>query len=377
MNEEKMMILKMLEEGKIDSAEAIKLIDAIASDENNSSDKSSKREHIIDSKKVADTLETVGSTISDTVLNLVEGIKNIDFSSVISGNYETADVNLTKDISSINKAIIDLSSTNGYIRVTPVESDNLMIKVNCKYKAEKISNIDELYNFYIKDNTIKFEPTAKAKNNTVLNLNVLLPNKKYEEIKLYSTNGDLEIDDLDTNLLKLNTTNGQIDTASMTAVETTIRSTNGNLKIENINGTKLDALTSNGRIEIVNANEKFIYAKTTNSGIKADNIRTNNFMAKTTNGRIETTNIDCNILELHTTNGSISSILSDINRDGKYDLSTSFGSISLDKDDLIYDIKDLDKSGSKKILAKDSNYDNSNNKIEINITTTHGSISLL
>ena len=263
MNDERLMILKILEEGKISSKEAIDLIDALEDGKN----KSKTDPNInINSKKITETLESFGNTFTSAMLNIVDGVKNIDLSNFISQNYETDTRNLTEDISQIENPILDISSTNGYVSIDTVEGSNLMAKLEFQYNPEKVANVDTLYNFEIEDNIIKLNPNPDYKSPLRINMNILLPRKQYESLKIKTQNSYISLKKkIDAEGVKLLTQNGKIDLEDVISKEITVNSSNGAISAERIGSSKLDIITTNGKVKVNDFNGEFLYSKTTNT----------------------------------------------------------------------------------------------------------------
>lgn len=369
MNDEKLLILKMLEDGKINSKEAIDLLNALDDSQNSSDTSGTKPKNFT---KVLDGLgSNLAESISDSIASLVNNIKNIDLGPS-SGEFKLLEKNITEDIALMDSPNIDISTLNGFINLEPVDSNKLMIKLEASYRGEENIDIEDLYKLSLENNTIKFEPSLRAKN-TSMSLNILLPKKRYRSSSLESKNSAISIKDLDMDSLKITTTNGNVRMANMSLGDGTVKTSNAKVNIDNIRGNKLDILTSNGTVELARLYEKFIYAKTTNGNIKADKLEAFNIILNTTNGNISTKDTSSNLLDLSSNNGSIASRLPK-NRELQCELSTSFGGLKLDRDDFIYDTKKLDKSNQKLVVGRTKNYNSSSDRTDLVASTSHGSI---
>ena len=99
-------------------------------------------------------------------------------------------------------------------------------------------------------------------------------------------------------------------------------------------------------------------------------------MVKTSNSKIIVEDSDLNLMDLETKNSNINIYLNKETRRNYFDLSTSYGAITLNKNGLLYDINDIENANYKKVVAKDKDYEESLNKTNIKAYTTHGSIAI-
>lgn len=399
MKEEKIMILSMLQEGKITSEEALKLIEALEDGDSKQTSKDKNQKQDFKEEKASkfqfNNLEDIGSDISNALSSMFSGLKDIGNSIGLKG-YETLTSYIDKDVSNIENPILDLKAINGNITVRPWTSPNIVIKVTCQYKNGLFNKDDKFYNFEIENNKVIFSPTHT--NGVNIKLDISIPDKKYEEIILNSTNGKIDIDDLELNTLKCITSNASIDVRDINSIEIELSTKNGRIDIKDSYSKKIDAITSNSGISIeeidcsyinlLTANGK-IYAKdieatsinssTSNSSIEVRDIKSESVDLSTSNGKITFEDFDLKKIKnikLITSNGSINSDLHNVEKEVYFDLETSMGNIALELPDLIYKTNKQANLGLKKIIAHSVNFDEDVDNLKLIASTSNGSIKI-
>lgn len=389
MDDERMMILSMLEEGKITSEEAIKLLDALGENDSNihfetyeeteeniekkNKKNSTTKNFTFQGKKANDFGSNIENLISDMVNNIVN--KSLSFG--LTGTYETVNKKIEKDISNIENPILDFNTINGSIKVEPWDEEKISLDITCAYKKNKSNKEDVPYNFYEEGRVIKFEPTNVK--NTTISLKAKIPNKHYEKIILNTKNGSIKIHGLELDSLSAITKNASITMEDITSLNIYGESTNASIRLKDIESEKVDVLTTNGKIDYKNITSNHTSGQTTNGSIKANNIKSKKAILKTTNGKISCTDIDgeqINELVLSTSNGSIDVSLMNISKMAYFDLETTVGSILLDIPDLVYKVNKKKNFVSKKIIAHTPDFDEDKESFVLKASTLTGSIRI-
>lgn len=408
MKEERMMILAMLEEGKITSEEAIKLIDALEEGiifkelENDEKIKDSKNDGHKNNKKEKDfkfkfnSLEDIGSDIGNALSNMFNGLRDFNPSFGFKSNYETITTDLDMDISEMENPSLSFRAINDSITLRPTNKDKLSIKVICQYKHGLLSENEPYFDFIKEGNSIIFNP--KYNSNISIKLNVSLPKKHYDEIILKSTNGKIDIEELYANSLNSLTSNSSIDLLESNIMKIDLTSKNGRIEIRDTNSNSIEAHTTNSNIFLMNTTAQDINARTANGKVQANDIHGENIMCKTSNAPIEVKNISFHNIQLISSNGkiissemnldkakeiklmtsnaSITSDLQNVNKNIIFDLETSMGSIGLGMPDLIYTTNKQVNLGLKKIIAHSANYNISEDHLKFIASTANGSIKI-
>lgn len=344
MKEERLLILSMLKEGKITVEEATKLLEAIEEKgENNYSDssKGKNKEHKDDKNKRLSnmTFEEIGQDIGNAISTMVDGLKDMGGSFGLNFNSETITLDLEEDLSSIENPILDLKAINGSINLNTWQKDSISIKLTCQYKNGLLDNETDFYNFSIEDDKIVFVPTYDK--DISVKLDVFLPHKKYKEIALKTTNGKIQINDVIVDKLDCITNNGSINSGKIIGDQVYMATRNGKIEALDISAEILDLSTSNGRI-----------------------ICDHSDINRATN------------VSLSTSNGSITTNLSDLTKGAYFDLNTTMGSVNLDLPNMTSINRDQGFTGSKRTIAHNSNYDESEENLKYNASTSNGSIKI-
>lgn len=402
MKEEKLMILSMLEEGKITSEEAVRLIEALEDDKTSKEEKTrankgqeSKKEESSSFK--FNSLEDIGADISNAFLNMFSGLKDIGESFGLKTNYETIYDELNMDISHLDNPDLDLKSVNGSIQLRPANSEDISIKVHCQHKKGLFEENEPYFNFFLEDNTVVFKP--KYNNGISIKLDVFLPEKEYGHILLNSTNGKIDVDKLKVQTLEcttsnspinilyidsediiLSTKNGKIESKYTNSENFKAYTTNSSVSLTYVNSDDLDIKTANGRIDGNQIAGNNLICKTSNGSINLKDISFNKIQLTTSNGRITCDDIDtkrAELVNLATSNGSIHSKIKTIHKEIAFDLETSMGSIKLETPDLVYTKDEQSGLGLKKIIAHTSNFNSEDDNLEFIASTSNGSIQIL
>jgi DUF4097 and DUF4098 domain-containing protein YvlB len=335
--EERLLILSMLKEGKINVEEATELLGALDNDSNDSTNNKGKEDK---NKRLSNmTFEEIGQDIGNAISTMVDGLKDMGGSFGLNFNSETITLDLSEDLSSIENPILDLKAINGSINLNTWQKDNISIKLTCEYKNGLLDNDTEFYNFAIEDDKIVFAPTFNK--DISVKLDVFLPNKNYKEIVLKTTNGKIQINDVIVDKLDCITNNGSINSNKIIGDQIFMATRNGKIEALDISAVILDLSTSNGRI-----------------------ICDHSDINRATN------------VSLTTSNGSITSTLEDLVKGAHFDLDTTMGSVNLDLPNMTSINRDQGFAGNKKTIAHNSNYDENGDNLQYNASTSNGSIKI-
>lgn len=336
MKEERLLILSMLKEGKITVQEATELLEALESKTENQNkdfkdDKHKRLSHM--------TFEEIGSDIGNAISNMFDSLKDMGGNFGINLNSETIVLDLEEDLSQIENPVLDLKSINGSITLKKWQKDNVSIKVTCEYKNGLLDNNEEFYKFYLEGDKLIFTPILNK--DISIKLDVFLPNKNYKEIVLNTTNGRIQMQDISSEKLNCITTNGSIT-------------------VTRVKGEKIYLSTKNGKIEALGLSGEIIDLSTSNGKIICNHLDIN----KATN------------VNLSTSNGSITSNLNGLVKGAAFDLDTSMGSVNLEFPDMIFINREPGLSGNRRILAHNPSYDENEDNLQYNASTSNGSIRI-
>ncbi|MBM7840460.1 DUF4097 and DUF4098 domain-containing protein YvlB [Alkalihalobacillus xiaoxiensis] len=310
--EERKMILKMIEDGKISAEEGLKLLDSLGKDKqepeqtdgHNRSDNESKSYKQTSADPEETPFSRFTSFFESAFQKVREGDLDFNFGSV-------TEVDHVFQHQGIIPKSVYVSLENGSVQVVPWEKED--IRLECEAKVYKAKDEEEARESLLKDSVfsateekVSFETKSKA-----MKVNVVLyvPEASYENVKLYAFNGSLNGESIKTDLFDASTTNGSIKTADLVAKKAMMETSNGSISCE---GHSIGSL----------------YAKTLNGSIKVDGAAEDADI-ETLNGTINyhvNDSVETGYLDIKTTTGSVKILVSDqIRFEGK--LKSNVGSI--------------------------------------------------
>jgi DUF4097 and DUF4098 domain-containing protein YvlB len=397
-SEERLLILKMLEQGKITSDEAVKLLEALDSSgsaakshsegapkyqkEPNFYDEIEKaRQKLNEWKKdfnkkynqkdfdrmieeFSEKAEKLGKTVAATTFGLVD--KMVDFVGSfvdtnafnIFGNYKVEERTFESDVPEDTNLLIE--GSNGSIFVKKHLDDKIIIK--SKVRSPQ-NNADEILTFEKSTGTISLKLSNKS--NISVSHEVFLPPAKFNSVKFDNSNGKIYVEDCNASSFDCITKNGAID-------------------LMGINSDMINVSTRNARVQISYVIGKAIEINTNNSLIEIKNVKTETVKASTTNGRLFIENVqtyencsEINLL-LKTSNAGIKVNMNDMdNKAYKVKAQTAYGAINLLIPELIY--HNINKQSNEKsfVEAESNGYVNYPTKVNIYAETVHGDIEVV
>lgn len=398
LNEERMMILKMLQDGRINSEEAAKLLEALdggrkqTTAENtayrqqrqqaNYYDEINKfREKINDWKRdftkninekdfdrmvddFSAKAEKFGKNVATTTFGIVDRIVDYVGSVVDTGSFSVFGNNnvVEKSFEAIAQDGMDLSleGINGQITVKKHSEDKIIIK--SKIRSPQ-SYTDDVLLFTDSGNAV----TLKLNKTEFISVSheVFVPAVRFNKIRLETRNGKIAVEDTFSQQFESITKNAMIDLMGVNS---------GNIFID----------TKNAKVFANYITGKTVNINTQNSIIDVKNIKTEKLSAFTANGKIAVENVQ-NIegsaditIELKTKNGDIKANMNDMeNMAYKVQARTTNGGINLLIPDLLYSNPGRTFSPDKTVDAQSSNYNNAPQRVNIYAETHNGYIEVV
>lgn len=397
-SEEKVLILKMLEEGKITSEEAVRLLDAIENnaggqrgEENSKQNKRSGfqsevekvKERLNEWKKefkgknnhkqkdfdhtiedFVDKAEKLGKNVAVTTFGIVD--KMVDFVSSfidtnsfnIFGSYKA--VERTFEIEAAEGMEFSIEGINGNVVVKKHEDNKILVRSNIRSPH---NNADELLKLN-KDESSTSLVINKASNVSVSH-EVFLPAVNFKDIKITTTNGKIYVGDSISESFMANTRNGHIE-------------------LMGVNSKKINVSTKNARIQLGYITGKEIDINTSNSVIDIKHIKTERINAVTTNGRVLAENLqnyqdspEMNV-DIKTTNGWIKVNMNDMdNRGYKVKARTTNGGINLLIPQIVYNNMGRQGTEGSVVEAENVGFADYPQKVNMNLETINGYIEIV
>lgn len=397
LSEERMMILKMLQEGKITSEEAARLLEALDSGAKQSASENTNRgtrqqgnyydevakfrERINDwkrdftknySEKDFDRMvddfsvkaEKFGKNVANTTFGIVDKIVDYVGSVVDTGSFSifgTCDVvEKTYEAVAIEGLDIDIEGTNGSITVKKHQDDKILIKSKIRSPKEQADGVISFSNtgnlVSVKLNRAEFLSVSHE---------VFLPVVKYNKIKLETKNGKIYVEDTLSTQFESLTKNATIDLAGVTSDNIFIDTKNAKVSVNYISGKNINMNTKNSIIDIKNIKVEKLSAANANGRITIENVHN-------AEGSSEVS------LDLKTKNGGIKANLNDMeNRACKIHAQTTNGSINLLIPELLYSNPGSQYGSNKLVDAQTANYNNNPQRVNIYAETSNGYIEVV
>jgi len=422
MSEERLIILKLLEQGKITEAEAEQLLDALGDMEydqatkeasssfdprkvnlsKNNDDTYTKQENerkqskadinkdfeeILESigkrfenlgeqfedkidifgEQFGKKMVNLGSIFADKSINFAEKIIDVVEKAVDSDTFVNVDlfgVNKTyeevieKKINGIDQVSLQFEAYNGSILISRWDKPIIKVTAYISAKENKYEAIEPILELKEGENVLCFSP--KQTDGIGIKLKVQLPNSVYNLVKARSTNGSITIEDLNCSKLLLQTKNGSIKINNVeTKDDTSCTTTNSKIIIENCTSQNLLAATKNGKIFIDSSSIKRIEGLTSNSKITIKDIEYDKLQS----------------LSLKTTNSKVEVIGSIPKSSGiQFEASTTHGNINIGVP-VVY-VENVKNYSNHRVNARTSAFDTCETIAYIKTYTTNSSIFL-
>jgi DUF4097 and DUF4098 domain-containing protein YvlB len=397
-SEERLLILKMLEQGKITSDEAAKLLEALGSSDsaaksqNEGAPKHQKQPNFYDEvekarqklnewkkdfnkkynekdfdrtvEEFSEKAERIGKTVAATTFGLVD--KMVDFVGSfvdttafnIFGSYKTEERTFESAIT--EGADLFIEGSNGSILVKKHLDDKIIIK--SKVRSPQ-NNADEILAY--EEGNSKVSLKLSNKDNVSVSHEVFLPVVKFNNVKFENSNGKIYVEDCNSSSFECTTKNGAIDLMGVNSDKISVSTRNARVQIGYVIGRTIEINTYNSLIEMKNVKSETVKASTTNGRLFVENVQTYE-------------NCDETNLLLKTSNAGIKVNMNDMdNRGYKVKAQTSFGNVNLLIPELVYHNINKQGSGKSFIEAESNGYINYSSKVNIYAETVHGDIEVV
>lgn len=379
--EEKILILKMLEEGKITTEEALKLLESLdkKNDEIKREEKSTSEGKLNDtinkfSKKAEEFAERIGPDFITKVENVSMDFADaaVKFADKMVNFFSNTDIykNVSKNFSFPinNPENLRFKIKTQNLAITVDTSDTSEVYINMKLNLlEETTDIDididiDKYIFVASDDNL-ININTDFPNKIWGKLEIKLP-KNIENFEIETNNSKCIIDDIRAQSLCCNTSNGKIE-------------------LSDSSFKKLQASTNNGKIILSHCQASCAFLDTSNSSIEIENSSFDKLSSGTTNGNIHLSrfysiNLGEAIYELKTTNGKIIIALpKDNNAVYKINANTTLGNINISGLESSYAIDRNDANMKSVASILSSSYHDADNKVSIEASTTNASINII
>lgn len=214
------------------------------------------------------------------------------------------------DDSSIN---IRYTESSSYKYTFSEQNGSLVVKK--KGKAKSFWPFNQGFSFF-RDDTVRVE----------------VPQTTLDKLVLTTSNSDISVENLTTDIGELKTTNDEITLEDISFDQKlTARTTNGEINLDSVSAKAAKLNTTNDTINLDDLNvQNTLTAKTTNGDISLGTARANRATLTTTNDSISFDNLDVkDSLSAATTNGSVEGTILGSKSDFNIDSHTTNGENSL------------------------------------------------
>lgn len=399
-SEEKMMILKMLQEGRINSEEAAKLLEALESKkepchgpggfrgpkppQRNYYDEVAKVRERIDewrrqlsknynqsdfdkmveefsakAEKFGKNVATAAFGLADKVADFIGSI--IDTSAFnIFGNCVTEEEQY--EVAAAEGMNLELQATNGQITVKKHQEDKIVIKAKIRTPQENAKNALAFSN---ENGTVAVKLAKPDTYNLSVSYDVLLPAVKFNQVALESKNGKIYVEDVTSEEFVSATKNAVIDLTGINSSRIAAETMNAKVTANYIIGRDVSFGTKNASIEIKNLKAVRLTAVTMNGNIMLDNVQNYD-------------NENIAELNLKTMNANIKANMNDSeNRGYKINARTMNSDINLLIPNLLYRNAMRINRSHRQADAETDNYATADKKVNIQAETMNGYIEII
>ncbi|MCE7793142.1 DUF4097 domain-containing protein [Salipaludibacillus sp. CUR1] len=316
MHEERKMILKMIEDGKITAEEGLQLLNALKDekgsegarkqksgphsdpdpfDDTDSNAGKKSTDHYVSRdvnwegggyRRAEEKMTTFATKFSEFVDDAVHKIKEFDLDFNFGSSVEIQHIFHHRN-ASVKE--VDIHVENGSITFRPWDEDD--VRVECNVKVYKVRDTDEARRVFLDDVMFNYADEKvkldSRKKSMKVNTTVYVPRKSLEKIKLYAFNGKISGENVTLNKLETQTVNGRISFEALQAEEVRLETVNGTVSVTRLEAGQSDIKTVNGTIS-VNTAKGDLDAETLNGTVHYTLLEPANARAyiKTTTGSV-------------------------------------------------------------------------------------------
>lgn len=389
MNEEKKMILKMLEQGKITVEQAEKLLDAVNENSSENSEEPKKNtEYKIpeDDSKMNGFFSGIGDFVKKTVQTAIETATG---STSFLGDFKGKERDKSDMVKSFRKDLdedieeikLDLGESQIVVKESNEDAPFIKVWVDKDFTEEEFNSEFEV--LHRSDDSVYVSQVKRSKS---VSINII--GGKSEKGYSYSSITELYIPSSNNiSLLDLNTETGGISISDIDIGELKALTDFGGVRMNSIDVDDLSVAADAGSIDASNINCDDLTLTADFGSIKLDNINADLVRLTSDAGNILASNVNCDDIKLATDAGNLKIFNSDVDsctmRSSAGSLSanrlsadelkmqTSAGSIAIE--DLVNTIDTIDaKTDAGNIKAGLSNLDN---EITVKMRSSAGTLN--
>lgn len=372
---EKNKILELLEKGIINATEAKDLLEAVDYE----MPKKKTWNLSFDVDKAKEGIQTVGKSVGDFVSSTFSDLFDRDFKFRVKGNFNHFKRVYEKEINDAPYKLY-IENENGLTRISSGDVTKLTIKTTVYYKNMLLDDASHFFLIQEEGDLVRYRVIDGDKKDFYLEIDILLPEKMPEKLRLVTTNAPIFAKNLMIPEMDLATSNGRIELGEITTNDATIETANASISMDMITGGNVHIQSSNGRIEADGLSVDSIGARTSNGKLVFTNVDAKSVSLATTNGLVELTGLKTEKLEnvdLLSSNGKISIELTNMMRPIEFDFSTTCGSLNIDiASEISADMREGSSRTQRHVRGRTSAFPEESNCAHIVAKTTNADIEL-
>lgn len=286
MNDKRLLILNMLDEGKISSQEALELLEAIKDEKDLNNDKKQDSYQKDTSDNNAEDAEGNNDSFvkkSAQAVGSILGKLNVfmdNFQDKLSEEFENVEENFTEKSDDqspiINESytineIIDskkdfvINNPYGPINLYGHDEDNILINIDLAYKKSYENKVNNFYKYEISDEVFKLifkNNISSDRENFKIDLDIRMPKDMINSLFTKSLNDDIKIHNIKVSELEVENVNSTVDLYNISANRINLKLLNSVYRQNNISANDLSIKALNSELKIEEL--KTVNAKLTN-----------------------------------------------------------------------------------------------------------------
>jgi len=393
MNEGRLKILAMLEDGKVTAEEAVELLRQFPEDapppppppppafnrqpsgwQNDIADGLKEVHDSISNANWAGILDEVGNDVKSALRDVHESLSEVFGENIfVVGPRERSNFNFVSDEVGNGIKSIKLKGKNAPVIIRAHDQNNIAIRGEyiAKYK-------DDAPHFNMDAGNVEITYDSNAMHSVHIFCEV--PRLLIERLQVENKNGTIEVSGIKAASANLTTKNSKIKLSDVDCPDLNAKTKNAKITAEDVTSETLSLETGNAKIELENVQAATIRAETSNAAIKVEKADFRQLSTFTSNSRTELRDLlrepwgndnSEREIDTHTTNGSISIELPrDISR--KIQASTSRGKINCGNTEEM----EFDNLSQNYVTGKSHGYDEAEKRLRLNVSTSNGSVSI-
>ncbi len=287
MHEERLLILKMVEAGKITAQEAVELLEAMEAEEPPKQDKIDDTWRRIEkqgqefSQKIERAVERLGHSIemkledsglSEQLSNLPRLLSKIPFLNTIAAEvHEFSQEYQGSFAPDLSEIPISLKNVNGSIVIEGWDQDTVKLVVTQKVKAkDREQALDKLIQIELPETGTAVDGLrveVQEQSDTSVSYHLSVPRKNPYLVTLESTNGGCRLANLLAKRLRVKTVNGSVTVKQTKADSIYTETCNGSNNLDYVEAEDIKQHTANGSIHFVGSSPK-IDCDTVNGSVR-------------------------------------------------------------------------------------------------------------